>query len=101
MLLPMPMTGDSVGRGNIARAQQVCGESRPAGSRTMLSVPQSVFASFRLDPGNACVWRGPEMLPLTPKAFTVLQVSEPYTRHRTCLLSRYRSVRGASYHKAG
>jgi hypothetical protein len=39
----------------------------------MLSVPQSVFASFRLDPGNACVWRGPEMLTLTPKAFTVLQ----------------------------
>src|SRR5215211_7496108 len=30
-----------------------------------------------------------------------LQVSEPYTSHRTCLLSRYCSVRGASYHKAG
>src|SRR5262245_12290900 len=47
--------------------------SRAAGSRTMLSVPQSVFASFRLDPGNACVWRGPEILTLTPKAFAVLQ----------------------------
>src|SRR5215510_3361785 len=47
--------------------------SRPAGSRTMLSVPQTVFASFRLDPGNACVWRGTEMLTLTPKAFAVLQ----------------------------
>ena len=39
----------------------------------MLSAPQSVFASFRLDPGNACVWRGAEMLSLTPKAFAVLQ----------------------------
>src|SRR4029453_12958064 len=47
--------------------------SRPAGSRTMLSISQSVFASFRLDPGNACVWHGTEMLPLTPKAFAVLQ----------------------------
>jgi DNA-binding winged helix-turn-helix (wHTH) protein len=39
----------------------------------MSSALQSVFASFRLDPGNACVWHGTEMLPLTPKAFTVLQ----------------------------
>jgi hypothetical protein len=30
-----------------------------------------------------------------------LQVNEPYTGHGWYLLSRYRSVRGASYHKAG
>src|SRR3989442_14030458 len=30
-----------------------------------------------------------------------LQVSEPYTGHRWCLLSLYRDVRAASYHKAG
>ena len=34
----------------------------------MSSTLQSVFASFRLDPGNACVWHGTEMLTLTPKA---------------------------------
>jgi predicted ATPase/DNA-binding winged helix-turn-helix (wHTH) protein len=39
----------------------------------MLSAPQFVFASFRLDLGNACVWRGTEMLTLTPKAFAVLR----------------------------
>src|SRR5262247_4430681 len=33
---------------------------------------QAVFASFRLDPGNACVWHGTEILTLTPKAFAVL-----------------------------
>ena len=31
------------------------------------------FASFRLDPDNACVWRGTEVVALTPKAFAVLQ----------------------------
>lgn len=30
------------------------------------------FGSFRLDPRNACVWRGAEMIRLTPKAFAVL-----------------------------
>jgi hypothetical protein len=30
-----------------------------------------------------------------------LQLGEPYTSHGSCLLSRYRDVRGASYHKAG
>ena len=29
-----------------------------------------------------------------------LQISEPYTSHGTCLLSLYRDVSGASYHKA-
>lgn len=31
------------------------------------------FGSFRLDSQNACVWRGEEMIKLTPKAFAVLQ----------------------------
>jgi DNA-binding winged helix-turn-helix (wHTH) protein len=39
----------------------------------MLSASQFAFASFRLDLGNACVWRGTEMVALTPKAFAVLQ----------------------------
>jgi adenylate cyclase len=30
------------------------------------------FGAFRLDPQNACVWRGEEMIKLTPKAFAVL-----------------------------
>jgi DNA-binding winged helix-turn-helix (wHTH) protein len=30
------------------------------------------FGNFRLDPQNACVWRGTEMIKLTPKAFAVL-----------------------------
>src|SRR5262245_40318991 len=30
-----------------------------------------------------------------------LQRGEPYTSHGSCLVSRYRDVRGASYHKAG
>ncbi|HKA56831.1 MAG TPA: winged helix-turn-helix domain-containing protein [Candidatus Binatia bacterium] len=37
------------------------------------------FGAFRVDPQNACVWRGTEMLKLTPKAFAVLHylVSHP------------------------
>jgi len=37
------------------------------------------FGAFRLDPQNACVWRGTEMIKLTPKAFAVLHylVSHP------------------------
>jgi class 3 adenylate cyclase len=31
------------------------------------------FADFRLDPGNACLWRGTQPIALTPKAFDVLQ----------------------------
>jgi DNA-binding winged helix-turn-helix (wHTH) protein len=30
------------------------------------------FGSFRLDSQNACVWRGEEMIKLTPKALAVL-----------------------------
>src|SRR5207249_9786790 len=31
------------------------------------------FPPFRLDPGNACLWRGTKAVRLTPKAFAVLQ----------------------------
>jgi DNA-binding winged helix-turn-helix (wHTH) protein len=30
------------------------------------------FGAFRLDPQNACIWRGEGMIKLTPKAFAVL-----------------------------
>src|SRR5262245_57539242 len=30
------------------------------------------FADFRLDPDNACLWRGTQPIALTPKAFAVL-----------------------------
>lgn len=33
---------------------------------------QFCFAPFRLDPGNACLWHGVQMLALRPKAFAVL-----------------------------
>jgi len=32
-----------------------------------------LFRSFRLDPGNQCLWRGEHRVPLTPKAFDVLR----------------------------
>src|SRR5215831_4655484 len=31
------------------------------------------FPPFRLDPDNACLWRGPRAIRLTPKAFAVLE----------------------------
>src|SRR5919109_846490 len=34
--------------------------------------PQWCFADFRLDPDNACLWRGTQPVALTPKAFDVL-----------------------------
>jgi class 3 adenylate cyclase/DNA-binding winged helix-turn-helix (wHTH) protein/predicted ATPase len=37
-----------------------------------MSSPQWRFADFRLDPDNACLWRGTQPLALTPKAFDVL-----------------------------
>jgi class 3 adenylate cyclase/DNA-binding winged helix-turn-helix (wHTH) protein/predicted ATPase len=33
---------------------------------------QWCFADFRLDPDNACLWRGTQLVALTPKAFDVL-----------------------------
>src|ERR671931_1478003 len=37
-----------------------------------MSSPQWRFADFRLDPANACLWRGTQTIALTPKAFDVL-----------------------------
>jgi DNA-binding winged helix-turn-helix (wHTH) protein/tetratricopeptide (TPR) repeat protein len=38
-----------------------------------MAAPQWLFDGFRLDPGNACLWRGAEPLVLPPKVFDVLQ----------------------------
>src|SRR5262245_27904919 len=40
--------------------------------RAWMSSRQWHFADFRLDPANACLWRGPPPLALSPKAFDVL-----------------------------
>src|SRR5215510_7375427 len=40
--------------------------------RSGMSSPQWRFADFRLDPDNACLWRGMQPIALTPKAFDVL-----------------------------
>jgi DNA-binding winged helix-turn-helix (wHTH) protein len=37
-----------------------------------MASPQWCFADFRLDPANACLWRGTQVIALTPKAFDVL-----------------------------
>jgi len=37
-----------------------------------MASPQWRFADFRLDPDNACLWRGTQPIALTPKAFAVL-----------------------------
>jgi DNA-binding winged helix-turn-helix (wHTH) protein len=37
-----------------------------------MSSCQWCFAEFRLDPANACLWRGTQAIALTPKAFDVL-----------------------------
>src|SRR5512132_1410978 len=37
-----------------------------------MTSPQWRFADFRLDPNNACLWRGTQPIALTPKAFDVL-----------------------------
>jgi class 3 adenylate cyclase len=41
--------------------------------------PQWCFDDFRLDPDNACLWRGTQPIALTPKAFDVLHylVTQP------------------------
>src|SRR5215475_5791276 len=38
----------------------------------MSSSPQWCFADFRLDPDNACLWCGTQIIAMTPKAFDVL-----------------------------
>ena len=40
-----------------------------------MSSPQWRFADFRLDPDNACLWRGTQAIALTPKAFDVLHTT--------------------------
>ena len=37
-----------------------------------MTTPHWCFAEFRVDADNACLWRGTEAVPLTPKAFDVL-----------------------------
>jgi DNA-binding winged helix-turn-helix (wHTH) protein/predicted ATPase len=37
-----------------------------------MSSPQWLFADFRLDTDNACLWHGAQVVALTPKAFDVL-----------------------------
>src|SRR4030095_11933464 len=37
-----------------------------------MSSPQWLVGSFRLDPDNACLWHGTQVIALTPKAFEVL-----------------------------
>ena len=37
-----------------------------------MASPQWHFVDFRLDPDNACLWRGTQSIALTPKAFEVL-----------------------------
>src|SRR5712692_11862180 len=39
----------------------------------MLDALPVTFGDFRIDPANACLWRGHEILPLTPKTFAVLR----------------------------
>src|SRR5215475_5551396 len=34
---------------------------------------QWCFGPFRFEPDNACMWRGEQMISLTPKAFAILQ----------------------------
>src|SRR5436190_6226508 len=42
------------------------------GRRVMMSAPQWLFEPFRLDPANACLWRGETAVALPPKAYDVL-----------------------------
>jgi len=46
-----------------------------------MSSPQWHFADFRLDPDNACLWRGTQAIALTPKAFDVLHYLVTHPDH--------------------
>ena len=37
-----------------------------------MATPQWHFADFRLDPSRACLWRGTQVVALSPKVFDVL-----------------------------
>jgi len=50
-----------------------------------MSSPQWLFGGFRLDPDNACLWRGAQAIALTPKAFEVLHY---LVRHADRLVSK-------------
>src|SRR2546427_7681973 len=50
-----------------------------------MSSPQWLFGGFRLDPDNACLWRGAQAIVLTPKAFDVLHY---LVRHADRLVSK-------------
>lgn len=54
--------------------------------QTVKDERQFVFAAFRLDQANECVWRGTESLALTPKAFAVLQ---HLVEHAGCLVTKH------------
>src|SRR5919197_6766180 len=55
----------------VPRSRLVAAPSWDARSGEMSS-PQWLFGGFRLDPDNACLWRGAQAIALTPKAFDVL-----------------------------
>src|SRR5499427_10813800 len=42
------------------------------GGMRMPPASQWIFGPFRLDPRNACLWRGAEIVPLPPTAFALL-----------------------------
>ena len=44
------------------------------------------FEGYRLDPQNACLWRGAQALHLTPKAFAVLHARQCYTSNAAALV---------------
>src|SRR6516165_9488788 len=46
-----------------------------------MASPQWRFADFRLDPDNACLWRGTQPIALTPKAFDVLHYLVTHPDH--------------------
>src|SRR5215510_15885276 len=46
-----------------------------------MAAPQWRFADFRLDPDNACLWRGTQSIALTPKAFEVLHYLVTHADH--------------------
>ena len=61
-------------RGQISPRSCPCRDWSPSGTRGVrgCSPPSGSLADFRLDPDNACLWRGAQAIVLTPKAFEVL-----------------------------
>src|SRR5262245_9392135 len=49
-----------------------CDHLLPTQWESGMPSPHWLFGPFRLDPDNACLWHGPQVQPLTPKAFDVL-----------------------------